>query len=182
MGASSSTTRRGPWSVDVESIPVCQKMEIGMWTPRPTARWVCERGTVRLVQPDTGQDLTKALQRFARVLLDRLPPVDGFLLKNRSHYAPSRTLRSAQRMGCGDSACRLACSSRQRWGGSETCWWKTRGISPTAASRSTSSQLSLPSPRCARSITEGSGTKEIVALHTRHELLPMAYSPRRLEE
>jgi uncharacterized protein YbgA (DUF1722 family) len=40
----------------------------------------------------------------------------------------------------------------------------------------------LPSPRCARSITEGSGTKEIVALHTRYELLPMAYSPRRLEE
>ena len=47
----------------VEFLPVCPEVEIGLGVPRPPIRLV--QGTpVRLVQPDTGRDLTAEMQAF----------------------------------------------------------------------------------------------------------------------
>jgi uncharacterized protein YbgA (DUF1722 family) len=39
---------------------------------------------VRVIQPDTGKDLTQALERFAKRYLEAINEVDGFVLKSRS--------------------------------------------------------------------------------------------------
>lgn len=76
----------------VEFLPVCPEVEIGLGVPRPPIRLV--QGTpVRLVQPDTGRDLTAEMQAFSRKFLESLSGVDGFILKNRS---PSCALRDAK--------------------------------------------------------------------------------------
>ena len=64
--------------------PVCPEMAIGLGVPRDPVRVVERQGTCRLVQPATGLDCTQAMHDFAQSFLDALPPVDGFLLKNRS--------------------------------------------------------------------------------------------------
>lgn len=68
----------------VEFIPVCPEVELGLGVPRPPLRLVRAGEEVRLLQPDTGRDLTDAMQAFSVAFLDSLPPVEGFILKNRS--------------------------------------------------------------------------------------------------
>ncbi|MCS7273889.1 MAG: DUF523 and DUF1722 domain-containing protein [Candidatus Bipolaricaulota bacterium] len=77
----------------VELIPICPEVKIGLGIPRPPLRLVRGEGRPRLLQPATGRDLTKAMEEFAISFLDALPPVDGFLLKNRS---PSCGIRDAK--------------------------------------------------------------------------------------
>ncbi|MGC9397709.1 MAG: YbgA family protein [Anaerolineae bacterium] len=79
-----------PW---VEFIPVCPEVELGLGAPRPPVRLVRVSGEARLLQPATGRDLTDAMRAFAASFLDALPPVDGFLLKNRS---PSCGIKDAK--------------------------------------------------------------------------------------
>jgi len=67
-------------------------VEIGLGVPRPPIRLV--QGTpIRLVQPDTGRDLTAQMAAFSEEFLEGLPEVDGFILKNRS---PRCALRDAK--------------------------------------------------------------------------------------
>ena len=64
---------------------VCPEVEIGLGIPRPPIRLVRRReGTLTLVQPDTGRDVTGLMTEFAGGYLEGLDPVDGFLLKSRS--------------------------------------------------------------------------------------------------
>lgn len=76
----------------VEFLPVCAEVEIGLGVPRPPIRLV-QGDPVRLVQPETGQDLTARMEAFSREFLEGLSEVDGFILKNRS---PSCALRDAK--------------------------------------------------------------------------------------
>lgn len=77
----------------VELLPVCPEVELGLGAPRPPVRLVQVGGEVRLLQPATGRDLTEAMRAFAASFLEGLPPVDGFILKNRS---PSCGLKDAK--------------------------------------------------------------------------------------
>jgi len=70
-----------PW---VRYVPVCPELEIGLGVPRDPIRIVAVDGEARLLQPDTGRDVTEAMAGFADDFLSRLGDVDGFLLKNRS--------------------------------------------------------------------------------------------------
>ncbi|MGQ9699887.1 MAG: YbgA family protein [Candidatus Bipolaricaulaceae bacterium] len=79
-------------SPHVEFIPVCPEVEIGLGIPRSPIRLVRD-DPVRLVQPDTGLDLTARMAAFAQAFLGSLADVDGFILKNRS---PSCALRDAK--------------------------------------------------------------------------------------
>lgn len=82
---------RAPWvrrlRPFVELVPVCPEVAIGLGVPRDPVRLVTLGGPAdppRMVQPATGRDLTEAMTGFSRAFLDRLAPVDGFLLKSRS--------------------------------------------------------------------------------------------------
>lgn len=68
----------------VDLVPICPEVEIGLGVPRDPIRLVTGADGIRLFQPSTGRDLTKEMEEFGWGFLSGLPPVDGFLLKNRS--------------------------------------------------------------------------------------------------
>jgi len=77
----------------VKFVTRCPEVEIGLGVPRDPVRIVTGRGGRRLVQPATGLDLTKKMEKKCREILGALPRVDGFILKSRS---PSCGLRDAK--------------------------------------------------------------------------------------
>lgn len=89
---------RAPWvrrlEPHVELLPVCPEVQIGLGVPRDPVRLVRGGEGLRMVQPTTGRDLTREMTGFAQGFLDRLGPVDGFLLKSRS---PSCGIRDTKR-------------------------------------------------------------------------------------
>jgi len=68
----------------VSFIPVCPEVEIGLGIPRSSIRIVRTSAGDRLIQPSTGLDLTGTMDAFSRSFIEGLPPVDGFILKNKS--------------------------------------------------------------------------------------------------
>ncbi|MBU9723230.1 MULTISPECIES: YbgA family protein [Bacillaceae] len=79
----------------VTFIPVCPEVEIGLGTPRKPIRLVKEGRGFKLIQPETGADLTDKMAAFSDVFLAGLQNVDGFILKNRS---PSCAINDAKLM------------------------------------------------------------------------------------
>lgn len=77
----------------VTCLTVCPEVEIGLGVPRDPIRVESKGGELRLVQPDTGRDLTAEMESFCQRYLGSLGEVDGFLLKARS---PSCGLRDVK--------------------------------------------------------------------------------------
>jgi len=77
----------------VDYITVCPEMEIGLGAPRETLRLVSVDGSIRLMQPATGLDLTERMNRFVNGVLSSLPEVDGFILKFRSPSCGMKDIR-----------------------------------------------------------------------------------------
>jgi uncharacterized protein YbgA (DUF1722 family)/uncharacterized protein YbbK (DUF523 family) len=63
---------------------VCPEVEIGLGVPRKPVRLVRAGEGVKLVQPDTGRDVTSEMKRFSGGYSAALGEVDGFVLKGRS--------------------------------------------------------------------------------------------------
>jgi uncharacterized protein YbgA (DUF1722 family) len=59
-------------------------VEIGLGTPRHPIRIVRKGSALRLLQPETGKDVTGDMTAFVGGFLDRVANVDGFILKSRS--------------------------------------------------------------------------------------------------
>ena len=70
----------------VEFIPVCPEVEIGLGVPRKPIRIIKDSKTKqkKLLQPITGNDVTKKMSLFVNDFLDNLKDVDGFILKEES--------------------------------------------------------------------------------------------------
>jgi uncharacterized protein YbbK (DUF523 family) len=70
----------------VRMIPICPELEIGLGVPRPQVRMVRQKKSVRIVQADTGRDLTDEINAFAAKFLETLAErgVDGFIFKSHS--------------------------------------------------------------------------------------------------
>lgn len=68
----------------VQFKPVCPEVEIGLGVPRLPIRMVAVRKEPRLVQSETGKDVSEALKTFSDTFLGGLKEVDGFILKSRS--------------------------------------------------------------------------------------------------
>ena len=69
-----------------EWVTVCPEVEIGLGVPRPPIRLVKGHTAPRLVEPESGEDLTERMETFARERLAELQEagLDGFILKSRS--------------------------------------------------------------------------------------------------
>jgi uncharacterized protein YbgA (DUF1722 family)/uncharacterized protein YbbK (DUF523 family) len=83
----------------VSFIPVCPEMEIGLCVPRDTIRLVSGDGSIRLIQPATGLDLTERMNGFIEGFLTSLPEVDGFILKFRSPSCGLKDIRVYSQAG-----------------------------------------------------------------------------------
>lgn len=68
----------------VDFIPVCPEVEIGLGVPRKPVRVVLVKGQRRLIQSETGLDITEKMMQFTESFLSSIKEVDGFILKNRS--------------------------------------------------------------------------------------------------
>ncbi len=77
----------------VELRPICPELEIGLGVPRDPVRLVRGDDGVHMVQPSTGRDLTRPMERFSARFLAGAADVDGFILKSRS---PSCGVRDAK--------------------------------------------------------------------------------------
>ena len=62
----------------------CPEAEIGLGIPRDPVRIVYRENKFRLMQLNTGRDLTAEMNLFSRKQLGSLKDVDGFILKDRS--------------------------------------------------------------------------------------------------
>lgn len=77
----------------VDFFPACPEVGVGLGVPRETVRLVELDGSVRLVQPATGRDLTGDMVALARNTIAGLPALDGAIFKAES---PSSALRDAK--------------------------------------------------------------------------------------
>lgn len=71
-------------SEHVNFIPICPEVEIGLGIPRPPVRLVDVEGDTRMIQPETGADVTESMIEFSYSFLKGLKDIDGFVLKGRS--------------------------------------------------------------------------------------------------
>jgi uncharacterized protein YbbK (DUF523 family) len=85
-----------------EFVPVCPELGIGLTVPRPRIRLVRSGKGIRVIQAETGTDLTSRTMDFSAKFLARCKPA-GFILKARS---PS--------CGVGDAAVYDACGRLTR--------------------------------------------------------------------
>jgi len=100
---------------DVEWIPICPEVELGLGVPRPPIGLVGSRRAPRLVEPESGRDLTVRMRRLAHARVRQLQRLglDGFVLKSRSpscglRDVPVATRNGRQRRGRGLFASELA--------------------------------------------------------------------------
>jgi uncharacterized protein YbbK (DUF523 family) len=77
----------------VEFITVCPEQGIGLGVPRKPINLVLVDGLVRVVQSETGRDLTDKLKEFSEDFLEGLGTIEGFILKSRSPSCGWRTTK-----------------------------------------------------------------------------------------
>lgn len=68
----------------IDFINVCPEVEIGLGVPRKRLIVVKTENSKRFLQPETGEDFTERIIKFAEETLASLPEVDGFILKAKS--------------------------------------------------------------------------------------------------
>ena len=71
---------------DVEWVPVCPEVEIGLGTPRPPMRLLRIGGQTRMITPETGADHTQAMQEYAERRVEELmgERLAGYIFKKSS--------------------------------------------------------------------------------------------------
>jgi uncharacterized protein YbbK (DUF523 family) len=161
----------------VELRPTCPELEIGLGVPRDPVRLVREQGAVRMLQPSTGRDLTRSMERFSARFLGDVGDVDGFILKARSPSCGVRDTKlfhsRAEETGHDGGAGLFAARVLERF--------------PHAA---VEDELRLTDPRLRdhfltrlftfASFREAASAGELARFHARHESLLMSYDRARL--
>ena len=65
-------------------VTACPEAEIGLGIPRDPIRIVYEAGSFKLIQLNTGKDVTSQMKGFSGTLLGGIGKIDGFILKDHS--------------------------------------------------------------------------------------------------
>ena len=77
----------------VDFITVCPEVGIGLGIPRDPIRVISAGGRLKLVQPETGRDITVEMRDFTETFLSSVGEVDGFILKKRSPSCGTREVK-----------------------------------------------------------------------------------------
>jgi uncharacterized protein YbbK (DUF523 family) len=89
----------------VEFVTMCPEQDIGLGVPRKPIDLVLVGGEVRVIQKETGRDVTDELNDFSEGFLESLGAADGFILKSRSPSCGRGTTKiheeSGVKMGSG---------------------------------------------------------------------------------
>ena len=164
----------------VEIETVCPEVEVGLGVPREPIRLIGDPSDPRLVQPATGLDITDKMRAFANRRLGDLKGADGFILKFGS---PSCGPREAK------------CYVNEKKGAAST---KTHGMFGGAAVERFPDSVVEDEGRLKnfdirqhfltrlfaqarfRGLRETPSMKGLVAFHSQHKLLLMAYNQTKL--
>jgi len=166
----------------VDFIPVCPEVELGLGVPRPPLRLVRVDKEVRLLQPDTGRDYTEAMQAFAAAFLNSLPPVEGFILKNRSPSCGIKDVKiyaspeKSPSVGTGPGI--FGKAVRERFPDFPV---EDEGRLTNRAIREHFFTVIFSLARL-REVVESGQLGALVDFHTRHKFLLLAYNQARLRE
>ncbi|PMP98025.1 MAG: DUF1722 domain-containing protein, partial [Thermodesulfobacterium geofontis] len=68
----------------IESVTFCPEIALGLKVPRPRILIVKIKESERLIQPETGKDLTEDMLKVCQKALAEFKEIDGFLLKAKS--------------------------------------------------------------------------------------------------
>jgi len=77
----------------VDYIDFCPEVDIGLSVPRPKIIIKEVNNEKRLIQPETGRDLTEKMNKYIEETIKNLKEIDGFILKSKS---PSCGINSAK--------------------------------------------------------------------------------------
>ncbi|MEN9979308.1 MAG: DUF1722 domain-containing protein [candidate division WOR-3 bacterium] len=166
----------------VTPVTVCPEMEIGLGVPRPPIKILYLEGAIRLIQPATGLDLTERMQGFVKGFLDRLGPVDGFVLKSRSPSCGTRDVKAFNEEG----NIYPAFTRRGFFGGAVL---ERFGELPVEDEGRLRNFLIREGFLCRlfalarfRELEQNPSPAGLVDFHTRHKLLLLAFSPEGLRQ
>jgi uncharacterized protein YbgA (DUF1722 family)/uncharacterized protein YbbK (DUF523 family) len=166
----------------VDFRPVCPEVEIGLGVPRPPIRIVREGSDLRLVQPETGRDVTGDMLGFVRKFLDEVGDVDGFVLKFRS---PSCGMRNVKVYSGADRGGPTA-KGAGLFGGAVIQAFS--GLAVEDEGRLQNFRIrehfltKLFTLAALREVGDGGLMRGLVEFHTENKLMLMAYSQRQLKE
>jgi uncharacterized protein YbgA (DUF1722 family)/uncharacterized protein YbbK (DUF523 family) len=166
----------------VDFLPACAEVEIGLGVPRKPVRIVREQDGDRLVQHETGLDVTGRMERFAASFAGTLREVDGFLLKSRSPSCGIRDAKVYRAGGTGDvlgkTAGVFAAAMAARFPhlpAEDEGRLRNRRIREHFLTR-------LFTLAAFREVRAGGDLHELAAFHTANKLLLMAYSQKEMRE
>jgi uncharacterized protein YbgA (DUF1722 family)/uncharacterized protein YbbK (DUF523 family) len=170
----------------VEATTVCPEVEIGLGVPRKPIRRIEEKGGAALLpallQPETGRDVTSEMATFVERFLDDVGSVDGFVLKYRSPSCGisqvkiynSRSPGAAFRKGAGVFGGHVL----ERFGGLAV---EDEGRLQNFDIRQHFLTKLFAVARL-REASESGRMADLVAYHSRHKFLLMAYNQRAMRE
>lgn len=159
----------------------CPECEIGLGVPRDPIRIVLQKDMYRLMQLQTGRDVTDEMHAFAARYLDSLRDMDGFLLKDRS---PSCGIKDVKVYPSLEPSASLKKSSG--FFGAAVLNRFPHAVVETEA-RLTNLELrehfltSIFTFARFRAAAEGFRMKNLVEFHADNKLLLMAYSQKELK-
>jgi len=166
--------------VDVET--VCPEVEIGLGVPRDPIRLVGEEGSVRLVQPETGKDVTARMRGFCDEWLRAIDAADGFILKYGSPSCGPREVKlyTSEKRGAAFS------KTSGMFGGAVAEWFPRTIIEDEGRLKNFDIRQHFLTRVFAsarfRNARQAGAMRDLVRFHAQHKLLLMAYSQVKMRE
>ena len=166
----------------VEAVTVCPEVGIRLGVPRHPIRLVGEETAPRLIQPETGLDFTTEMRAFVDRFLGEIEPPDGFILK---HGSPS----------CGPREVKLFVNEKRgaaftktsgMFGGAVAERYSYCAIEDEGRLKSFDIRQHFLTRLFAlarfRHASDLGRMRDLVAFHSRHKLLLMAYNQNKMRE
>jgi len=166
----------------VEAETICAEVEIGLGVPRDPIRIVSAGDELKLVQPETGIDVTRKMLDFCDSYLGSLDDVDGFILKFRS---PSCGIREVRRFPPGYKKGPLG-KGAGFFGGAVIEQFPHLGVETEERLKNFRIRehflTRLYTMARFREMKKSGSMEDLVAFHTRNKFTLMAYNQKELKE
>ena len=166
--------------VDAET--VCPEVEIGLGVPRDPIRLIGKQDSVRLVQPETGQDVTARMRAFCDEWLQAIDAADGFVLKYGSPSCGPREVKLYANEKRGAASTKTS----GMFGGAVAEWFPRTIIEDEGRLKNFDVRQHFLTRIFAsarfRNARNAGAMRDLVRFHAQHKLLLMTYSQSKMRE
>lgn len=166
----------------VEPVTVCPEVEIGLGVPRAPIRLVQRGGAIRLLQPETELDVTDRMQAFIDQFVGTVGDCDGAVLKFGSPSCGTHDVKAYSSIARGASSTRTA----GLFGGAILERFPAWIVEDEGRLSNFDIRHHFLTRLFARSrlrpLLQGGEMRDLIAFHSRHKLLLMAYNQTALRQ